>query len=226
MPLEAGGLAPPTIQLASAELGVPLTAQQADRLARFAALLAKWNRVYNLTKRVAPDEVLTHHLLDSLSIVSELVKAAEGRAVRVLDVGAGGGLPGIPLAIALPDAHFTLIDSVQKKAAFLQQVKAELALTNLEVVHARVEDYRAPLFDVVVCRAFAALDEVVRLSAHLLAADGCWLAMKGAYPTREINALASTSVEMVRAVKLRVPQLDAERHLVVLRFRQAHARHL
>lgn len=226
MPLESNPLDPVTIQRSSANLGVSLTGGQAAQLARFAALLVKWNRVYNLTTRATPGEILSHHLLDSLAITPTLSEACEGTSARVLDVGAGGGLPGIPLAIALPTLQFTLIDAVQKKTAFLAQAKLELGLANLSAIHARVEDYQAPPFDVVVTRAFSSLDEMVRLTAHLLKPAGYWLAMKGAYPAKEISALEGTAVEMVRAVKLRVPLLDAERHLVVLRFRQPHARHL
>lgn len=219
-------LEPAAIRRAGGELGVRLDMGQAERLAEYARLLLKWNKVYNLTARTAPEEVLTHHLLDSLSIVPEVAKAIAERGGRVLDVGAGGGLPGIPVAIALPVAQVTLIDAVQKKVAFLEQVRLELGLANVSAVHQRIEDYRASPFDVVTARAFASLEELVRLTLPLLREDGCWLAMKGAYPAQEISALDTTAVEMVRAVKLRVPQLDAERHLVILRLRPSHARHL
>lgn len=226
MPLEPDPLDPVTIQRSSADLGVQLSRGQARQVAQFAALLMKWNRVYNLTTRAAPAEILSHHLLDSLAVAPMLTEATAETGARVLDVGAGGGLPGIPLAIALPTLQFTLVDAVQKKTAFIEQVKLELGLANLSAVHARVEDYRAPPFEIVVARAFSSLDEMARLTAHLLKPSGHWLAMKGAYPAKEISALEGTAVEMVRAVKLRVPLLDAERHLVVLRFRQPHARHL
>lgn len=226
MPREPEQLEPAAIQNGAAELGVPLTAGQARLLARFAGLLIKWNRVYNLTARATPAEVLSYHLLDSLSIAPELSRLVEGTGNRILDVGAGGGLPGIPLAIALPALQFTLVDAVQKKTAFLEQAKAELPLTNVTAVHTRVEAYRAEPFDAVITRAFASLIEMTRSTAHLLRSDGHWLAMKGVYPGREISALDGTAVEMVRAVKLRVPLLDAERHLVILRHRQSHARHL
>lgn len=218
MPLEVTLLSSDAIRQESAALGVDLAPHQADQLDRFARLLAKWNRVHNLTARDKPAEILSHHLLDSLSIVPELARIADGRGLRILDVGAGGGLPSVPLAIALNDARLTAIDRVQKKTAFIQQARGELQLANLDVVHGRVEDYSAPSFDVIVARAFSTLAELVRLTAHLLRADGYWVAMKGAYPTEEINALPS-AVEIVRAVKLRVPLLDAERHLVVLRSR-------
>jgi 16S rRNA (guanine527-N7)-methyltransferase len=195
---------------------VQLSDQQASRLVAFAGLLQKWNRVYNLTAVDAPDAIVSHHLLDSLSIVPELDRLAAGSELRILDVGAGGGLPGIPVAIALPSTQVTLIDRVQKKTAFMQQVVLELGLGNVEVVHGRVEQFRAALFEVIVSRAFAALGEMVRLTSHLLAEGGCWVAMKGAYPTEEVGALPPT-VKLSHAVKLRVPLLDAERHLLVLR---------
>jgi 16S rRNA (guanine527-N7)-methyltransferase len=226
LPREPEAFETAAIRRGADELGVTLSENQAERLAQYARLLLKWNRVYNLTARTVPEDVLTHHLLDSLSIVPEVARAIEGRAGRVLDVGAGGGLPGIPVAIALPDARLTLIDAVQKKAAFLAQARLELELENVTTAHARIEDYRAPPFDVVTARAFASLEDLVRLTTHLVREDGSWLAMKGAYPAQEIRALDATAVEMVRAVKLRVPHLNAERHLVILRFRQSNARHL
>lgn len=192
-----------------------LSDQQASRLLAFAGLLQKWNRVYNLTAVDSLDAIVSHHLLDSLSIVPELERRAGGRELRVLDVGAGGGLPGIPIAIALPSVQVILIDRVQKKTAFIQQAVVELSLGNVTVVHARVEQFRAAAFDVIVSRAFAALPEMVRLTSHLLAEGGCWFAMKGAYPTEEVGALPP-EVRLSRTVKLRVPLLDAERHLLVL----------
>jgi 16S rRNA (guanine527-N7)-methyltransferase len=213
---EAHALSLEAIQRPSADLGLQLTDEQAERLLTFAKLLVKWNRVHNLTALTRPEDVLTHHLLDSLSIVPELIRVGGERPLRILDVGAGGGLPGVPIAIARPDAQVTLIDRVQKKTAFLEQARVELALSNIHVHQGRVEDYRAPPFDVIVSRAFAALAEMIQLTSHLLAPGGCWAAMKGVYPTEETNALPST-VTLVDAVKLRVPLLGAERHLVVLR---------
>jgi 16S rRNA (guanine527-N7)-methyltransferase len=207
------------IQRASAELGLALTDAQAEKLAAYAALLAKWNAVYNLTAVDAAADVLSHHLLDSLAIVPALLRRTGARDVRVLDVGSGGGLPGIPLAIALAGARVTLLDSVRKKTAFLQQAQIALELPNVEIAHARVESWRAHPFDVIVSRAFAALADMVRLTQHLLAPDGIWAAMKGALPAQEIAALPA-SVETIDAVKLRVPLLAAERHLVLLRPRR------
>jgi 16S rRNA (guanine527-N7)-methyltransferase len=208
---------PRLIRDAGAELGLTLSEAQAQRLAQFAALLLRWNAVYNLTAIESPQAVVSHHLLDSLAVVPHLPPEAGGRPLRVLDVGAGGGLPGIPLAVARPDASFTLLDRVGKKTAFLEQVRLELDLRNIEVVRARVQDYRAAAgFDVIVSRAFAAMADMVRLTWHLIAPDGCWIAMKGAYPAEEVDQLPA-SVELVRTVTLRVPLLDADRHLVVLR---------
>ncbi len=224
--MTATPLEPDTILRGAAEVGVALTAGQALRLAGFAHLLMKWNRVYNLTARAAPDEVLTLHLLDSLAAGPEVERTAAEVGPRVLDVGAGGGFPGIPLAIAYPDLDVTLIDAVEKKTAFLAQAKLELSLGNVTVVHARVEDFKAPLFDIVVSRAFSSLVDLVQLTMHLVQPAGAWIALKGAWPDDEIAALASTPVEVASAGKLRVPSLDAERHLLTLRFRPSHARHL
>jgi 16S rRNA (guanine527-N7)-methyltransferase len=202
----------------AAELGLDLDARQGEQLARYAALLQRWNAVHNLTAIDTPADVLSHHLLDSLAIVPVLAPLTAGRAVRVLDVGAGGGLPGIPLAIAYPRVHVTLVDKVQKKVAFLTQAKLELGLTNIECVHARVETMRAEQFDLVVSRAFASLAEFVQLTRHLLAPGGWWCAMKGTLPQAELAALADAmpGVRVVGTAKLAVPRLDAERHLILL----------
>jgi len=208
-----------------AALGLALTDAQLAQLQRFATLLLRWNRVHNLTALAQPGQVLSHHLLDSLAIVAPLrgVAAdivAEGRAPRVLDVGAGGGLPGIPLAIALPEWRFTLLDKVAKKTAFLTQAALELSLGNVEVATARVEAWgrHAPPFDIVVARAYASLAELVRSTHALLAADGRWCAMKGTVPLEEIAELdgAALPARVVSTIKLQVPRLDAERHLIVL----------
>jgi 16S rRNA (guanine527-N7)-methyltransferase len=201
-----------------AGLGLTLRPEQLDQLVRYADLLTRWNRVHNLTA-VEPGQTLTHHLLDSLAIVPTLAARAHGEApLRILDVGAGGGLPGIPLAIALPAAYVTLVDKVEKKAAFLRQVKLELRLPNVDVVHARVEQLHGPPFDVILARAFATLLELVRLSRPLVARGGCWCAMKGTLPRGEIEELerAQLGVRIAQIVKLHVPRLDAERHLILI----------
>lgn len=201
-----------------AGLGLVLRTEQLDQLVRYADLLTRWNRVHNLTA-IEPGQTLTHHLLDSLSIVPTLAARVHGKApLRVLDVGAGGGLPGVPLAIALPAAHVTLVDKVEKKVAFLRQVKLELRLPNMDVVHSRVEQLRATPFDVILARAFATLLELVRLSRPLLARGGCWCAMKGTLPRAEIEELerAQPGVRIAQIVKLDVPRLEAERHLILI----------
>jgi len=203
---------------ALAALGLELSDSQLEQLAAYAQLLLRWNAVHNLTAIEAPDQLISHHLLDSLSILGEIRRIVGDRHLRVLDVGAGGGLPGIPLAIADPRLRVTLVDKVQKKVAFLTQVKLELRLVNVECVHARVEALRPAVpYDIVVARAFASLAELVRLTRHLIAANGHWFAMKGAPPQAEFDELARLpGVRVLAAVKLHVPRLDAERHLIVL----------
>ena len=177
--------------------------------------------MHNLTAIESPAQVLTHHLLDSLAIVPQIQLIRGERPMRLLDVGAGGGLPGIPLAIAVADLHITLIDKVQKKVAFLTQAKVELALNNVECIHARVETLQPePAFDMIIARAFASLAEFVRLTRHLLAARGWWCAMKGALPTAELDALESSApdVRVIDAIRLHVPSLKAERHLILMQF--------
>jgi 16S rRNA (guanine527-N7)-methyltransferase len=200
------------------EIGVALTLEQAERLARYTQLLLRWNRVHNLTAIAQTKQALSHHLLDSLAILPSLRQLVKDRSSRVLDVGSGGGLPGIPIAIAAPDFGVTLIDRVQKKVAFLQQAKAELHITNLQPVHGRVEDYNDAQFDLIVARAFSSLGQLVRSSRHLIAANGHWCAMKGAVPAAELAELALPEIgaRLTATIKLRVPRLNAERHLMVL----------
>lgn len=196
-------------------LGLALTDAQIQALMDFGQLLARWNRVHNLTAIRADEQVLTHHLLDSLSLVRPLldqVAQRGGSPARVLDVGAGGGLPGIPLAIVCPQLHVTLIDAVQKKAAFLTQAALELRLPNVRVIHGRVETLNGE-FDIIASRAFASLADFVALTAHLLARGGVWLAMKGRVDPAEVAGLPA-SVEVAAVRPLAVPGLDEERHLV------------
>ncbi|MDA8129616.1 MAG: 16S rRNA (guanine(527)-N(7))-methyltransferase RsmG [Betaproteobacteria bacterium] len=193
-----------------AALGLALPEGAEANLLAYLALLDKWNRVYNLTAVRDADRMVSHHLLDSLAAVPFF----EGGAV--LDVGSGGGLPGIPLAIARPGTRVTLIDSVAKKTAFLRQAKAELGLGNLEVVTGRVEDYRPEGgFDVIASRAFSDLREFVGLTRHLLNPGGRWLAMKGLYPNEEVAQLPP-GVRVSADHPLVVPGLGATRHLIVL----------
>jgi 16S rRNA (guanine527-N7)-methyltransferase len=193
-----------------AALGLALPEGAEAKLLTYLALLDKWNRVYNLTAVRDAERMVSHHLLDSLAAVPFFQDGS------VLDVGSGGGLPGIPLAIARPQVRVTLIDSIAKKTAFLLQAKAELGLGNLTVVTGRVEDYRpAEGFDAITSRAFSDLKEFVALTRHLLKPGGCWLAMKGLYPNEEIAQLPP-GVKVSADHALVVPGLDATRHLIVL----------
>ena len=197
------------------ELGLDLTSAQLDKLLDYVALLAKWNAVYNLTAIRDPRLMLIQHILDSLSIVPHL--AARGPS-SVLDVGSGGGLPGIVLAIVLPQWSVTLNDIVHKKTAFQAQAKTELGLANLLVVTGRVETLKPGVevpakFDVIVSRAFAELSDFVTLARHLVAEQGVILAMKGVRPDGEIERLPA-GARVKELIRLDVPSLEAERHLV------------
>ena len=203
-------------------LGLELDEAQIAKLLDFMGLLQKWNKVYNLTAVRDPQEMLTHHLLDSLAAVGPLrrhvaAQAGEGGgAVRLLDVGSGGGLPGVVFAICCPDVDVSCVDTVGKKAAFIQQAAVALKLRNLHGVHARVETLTTP-FDIISCRAFASLPDFVTWSQSALAMPhGVWLAMKGVRPDGEIVRLpGGVRVEAVHP--LCVPGVDGERHLVVMR---------
>jgi 16S rRNA (guanine527-N7)-methyltransferase len=193
-----------------AALGQELPDGTEAGLLAYLALLDKWNRVYNLTAVREPARMVSHHLLDSLAAVPYF------DAATVLDVGSGGGLPGIPLAIARPDIQVTLIDCVAKKTAFLLQVKAELGLANVRVMTGRVEEIRPETrFDIITSRAFSDLREFVSLTRHLLKPRGRWLAMKGLYPDEEI-AMLPDGAKVSANHALTVPGLDATRHLIVL----------
>ncbi|CCF97691.1 16S rRNA (guanine(527)-N(7))-methyltransferase RsmG [Ralstonia solanacearum] len=200
-------------------LGLSLDAAQLDRLLAYQALLGKWNRVYNLTAIRDAGDMLTHHLLDSLAAVpriAEWVRRVQPDAPRVLDVGSGGGLPGIPLAIACPDIDVTMVDIVQKKTAFLTQCRAELGLGNAQSHWGHVEKLTdATGYGVITSRAFAELNDFVRLAGHLLAPGGRMVAMKGVHPAAEIARLPDGwAVESIE--RLTVPRLAAERHLIIL----------
>ena len=192
-------------------LGLDLPEAAHAKLLAYAALLLKWNRVYNLTAIRDPQQVTTHHLLDSLSVLPYL-----GSIGTIADVGSGGGLPGIPIAIAAPALSVTSIETVGKKAGFQQQARIELGLTNFAVLNERAESVQVePLFDAVISRAFSELSDFVALTRHLLHPGGHFIAMKGVYPQAEIERLpAGIRVTDTRA--LTVPGLDAERHLIIL----------
>lgn len=197
-------------------LGLRLSDSQTQALEAYLALLLKWNQVYNLTAVRKPEDMLTHHVLDSLAALPALRRHLAGRPARVLDVGSGGGLPGVVLAIMEPAWEVSCVDTVGKKASFVRQAAAELKLPRLHAVHARVESLRLQPFDVVTSRAFASLADFVRLTRHLVAQQGVWMAMKGKRPDDEISALpADCSVFHVE--QLQVPGLDAERCLVWMR---------
>jgi 16S rRNA (guanine527-N7)-methyltransferase len=202
--------APQPLRRGLLALGVASSEPQVERLERYLALLEKWNRVYNLTAIREPERMVTHHLLDSLAILPHV------RGPRVLDVGSGAGLPGIPLAIAAPELAITLLDSSHKKAAFLQQAVAELGLANATVVADRVESWQTDArFDTIVSRAFADLGEFVAAAARLLAPGGVIAAMKGVHPHDEIERLPA-GFRVREVLRLEVPLLDAERHLVLV----------
>ena len=211
-------------------LALELTDAQVDLLMDFMGLLQKWNKVYNLTAVRDPQEMLTHHLLDSLAAVAPLQRQVESLAkpapegtvvapaapLRLLDVGSGGGLPGVVFAICCPGVDVSCVDTVGKKAAFIQQVAVTLKLRNLHGVHARVESLTTA-FDIISCRAFAALPDFVAWSRGALAApQGVWLAMKGKHPSEEITALPA-DVRVFHVEQLTVPGLSAERCIVWMR---------
>jgi 16S rRNA (guanine527-N7)-methyltransferase len=202
----------PARQLADGigELGLSVSAQTQAQLLAFLDLILKWNRVHNLTAIRDLPAMVSTHLLDSLSVAPHLSPQT------MLDVGSGGGFPGIPLALIWPESRVTLLDSSQKKAAFLQQAKIELALPNLSIVCARAESWLPDQrFDVVISRAFAELPEFVRVAARFCNAGGTLAAMKGAQPDAEIARLpAGCRVRSV--IPLRVPGLQADRHLVLI----------
>jgi 16S rRNA (guanine527-N7)-methyltransferase len=200
-------------------LGIELSDGQAAQLLDYLELIGKWTKVYNLTAVRDPGEMLTQHILDSLAVVPPLRRHAAGRAVRVLDVGSGAGLPGIVIAICCPDVRVDCIDTVAKKAAFIQQAAGALRLSNLRGLHGRVEQVTEP-YDVVSSRAFASLADFVNWSARALAPDGVWLAMKGRRPDAEIAELPPTA-EMFHVEQLSVPGLDAERCIVWMRRRSS-----
>ncbi len=223
---------------ADAALGLALTAEQFDALLRYAALLQRWGRVFNLTALRGSDQIVTHHLVDCLAAIPSLRRYAAGHSLRVLDVGSGAGLPGVVLAIAQPDWCVDCVDAAAKKASFIRQVAAELGLRNLHAWHARVEampgsgegperggdEAATPTvargrFDLAISRAFASLADFVTLSGQALVDGGAWVAMKGRLPADELVSLPPGS-EMFHVEQLAVPGLDAQRCLVWIRRRR------
>ncbi|MDP2262385.1 MAG: 16S rRNA (guanine(527)-N(7))-methyltransferase RsmG [Hydrogenophaga sp.] len=208
-----------TLENGLATLGLALSPAQVSQLTDYLALLQKWNKVYNLTAVRDPAEMVTHHLLDSLAAIGPLQRHTGGGAARLLDVGAGGGLPGVVIAIACPEIDVSCVDTVGKKAAFIQQAAAALKLPNLRGLHARVESLKAAEgsgFDVVCSRAFASLPDFTAWSVAALKPDAVWMAMKGKHPDEEMAALPA-SVEVFHVEQLVVPGLDGERCIVWMR---------
>lgn len=211
-----------TLQAGLQSLRLDLDARQVDLLLDYLGLLQKWNKVYNLTAVRDPAEMMTHHLLDSLAAIGPLQRQTQGRALQLLDVGSGGGLPGVVIAIACPQIQVTCVDTVAKKAAFIQQAAATLKLPNLRGLHARVESLNALSgqgYDVVCSRAFASLVDFSNWSRGALNPDGFWMAMKGKHPADELDALsgAAPGVDVFHVEQLQVPGLDAERCIVWMR---------
>ncbi len=190
-----------------ASMGLAVSDEAQQKLLAYLSLLQKWNKVYNLTAVRDPLEMVTLHLLDSLSVLPFV------NSKNILDVGSGGGLPGIVLAICKPELEVTTIDTVQKKVIFMRQVKGELGLDNLTPVHARVENFKpdAP-FEAVISRAFSEISLFLQLTKHVIAENGHWLAMKGVMPTDE---LAGLPLAPAQVIALKVAGLDAERHLLI-----------
>jgi 16S rRNA (guanine527-N7)-methyltransferase len=246
--MTAANAAPPqtaALQTAALQLGVTLSAEQTTALLDYMALIQKWTKVYNLTAVRNPNEMLTHHLLDSLAVVVPLRRYIDSRGaeqtaspaessapplappsapigsaqpIRVLDVGSGAGLPGVVLAVICPELDVTCVDTVAKKAAFIQQAAVTLRLPNLRGVHARVEELNATPFDIVTSRAFASLLDFVSLTKFHVKQPkgGVWMAMKGKHPGDEIAALPA-DVAVFHVEPLNVPGLGAERCLVWIR---------
>ena len=205
-----------TLAKGSAALGLDLPAEAQEKLLAFARLLIKWNKVYNLTAIRDEAQVVTHHLLDSLSVLPQLTGIT-----RLVDVGSGGGLPGVVLAICRPELQVDSVETVQKKATFQNQARIELKLANFRAHHARIENWQPAYFaeqpvDGIVSRAFADLADFVNLTAHLAGPETRILAMKGVYPADEIARIPA-GFALERSTPLTVPGLDAERHLIIVK---------
>ncbi len=210
-----------TLEAGIAALGLALNAAQCAQFTAYVALLAKWNKTFNLTAIREPQRMVTHHLLDAMAVVPLL---PAGAGVRILDVGSGGGVPGIPFAIARPDARVVLVDSNQKKATFLMQAVIELGLRNVEVQAIRIEDYVADTpFDVVISRAFSDLAAFAVAAAPHVAPRGKIFAMKGLRPDEELASLPET-IGVLTVSALEVPGLDAARHLIVMQSKERQQR--
>ncbi len=216
---------PTALKQGVAELGLDLNPTQITQLLDYLALIQKWTKVYNLTAVRLPEEMLTHHLLDSLAVIRPLRQQlagrqpADGQGFRLLDVGSGAGLPGVVIAICCPDIAVSCVDTVAKKATFIQQAALTLKLSNLKGLHARVENLEDH-YDVVCSRAFASLADFTNWSRSALAPVGMWMAMKGKSPVDELAALPA-DVAVFHVEQLLVPGLDAERCIVWMRLAPA-----
>jgi len=209
----------PALEAGLRELDLNLSDAQVDQLLAYQDLITRWNKVYNLTAVRDPQEMLTHHLLDSLAAIPALLRQTGGQPIRLLDVGSGGGLPGVVIAITCPQMEVHCVDTVLKKATFIQQVAASLKLPNLRGIHARVESLEAEEgngYDIVCSRAFASLVDFTNWSRAALNPAGVWMAMKGKHPEDELLALPS-SVAVFHVEQLKVPGLAAERCIVWMR---------
>lgn len=216
MPLDVSALRP-ALSAACRDLHLAVDDATLDRLLAYLALLQRWNSTYNLTAVRDPAEMLTQHLADCLAVVEPLRRQlGAGSTRRLLDVGSGGGLPGVVLALLEPGWSVTCVDTVGKKAAFIRQVGVELGVRNLSAEHARVESLKQPPFDLITSRAFASLGDFVALTRHLLAPEGVWAAMKGKTPEAELATLPA-EISVFHVEPLRVPGLDAERCIVWMR---------
>lgn len=199
------------LHLGARKLAIDLSDQQLQHLLTYLQLLIKWNKAYNLTAIREPKSMIDLHLLDSLAVHPYIQEAN-----NIIDVGTGAGLPGVVLAIMNPNKQFTLLDSNGKKTRFLVQTKTDLKLDNLTVINDRVEAYQPPqLFDMIISRAFASLADMTGWCRHLLAGDGCFLAMKGQYPQEEISAIAHEYKVLARH-ELHIPNVEGERHLLTI----------
>jgi len=201
---------------AAQTLKLDLGDRQLDKLLAYLDLIAKWNKVYNLTAVRDPQAMLTQHLVDSLSLIPALRRHAESQPLRLMDVGSGGGLPGVVVAICDPSIDVTCVDAVAKKATFIKQVAAELKLPNLHGQHSRVEQLKTPAFDLITSRAFASLLDFTTLTRQHLKPDAIWLAMKGQHPADELAALPA-DLDEFHVEQLQVPGLDAQRCLIWIR---------
>ncbi len=208
-----------SLAAAADTLALQLDDAQLDRLMAYLALLSKWNKVYNLTAVREPAAMLTQHLVDSLSLIPPLRRHAAGQPLRLMDVGSGGGLPGVVIAICDPSIDVTCVDAVGKKAFFIAQVAAELGLPNLHGEHSRVEKLKAAPFDVITSRAFASLADFTEWTRMHLKPGAVWAAMKGQHPAEELDELARRmpDLSVFHVEQLQVPGLDAQRCLLWIR---------